>query len=135
MGGFARPVDVGPVEALLGLVRQSAGMCVWLEQWTLELVPGELIKPDHLNDEAVAMRYQLWSAERDRLGRFSKLAVDAGVAEEQLRMTQEFARDLAARFRAALSFMEIDPGSELARQAVRRALLAGTVDVDEEEPG
>lgn len=149
--GFAQPVDVGPAEALLDLVKQSAGMVAWLGALVaglevdphgrsgIEFVgdvevadPSRLIGRDHLGDQAAHIWLHLWNQERDRLARFSKMAHDAGVAEAQVRITSDLARELVGAIRRVIVLLGIDPGSEQARAAVRSALTGPGFDVEGE---
>lgn len=83
---------------------------------------SRLIGRDHLGDQAPHIWLGLWNQERDRLAKYSKMAVDAGVAEAQVRITANAAAELAAAMRVAFLGVGVDPGSELARQAIRSAL-------------
>jgi hypothetical protein len=68
---------------------------------------------------------RLYQEERDRLVRVAKAAIDAGVAERQVRITEEQARQLAR----VVSAIVIDLGHDLAddrvREVVRLRLLEG----------
>jgi hypothetical protein len=68
--------------------------------------------------------YQEW---HDRLVRVSKLAIDAGVAELQVRLAEKQAQQLAAVIRAILTDLGHDLDEENVRKVVRlrREVLAG----------
>lgn len=110
--------DVHPVEALMEQVHEAAGnvamlrMIVQDEKHTVPMVDSHG-KP-HTNP-ALAF----YNEERDRLARFSKLAVDAGVAEKQIRIVEEQAMYVAERIEQAMK----DVGLTREQQdAVKKAL-------------
>jgi len=88
---LARPLGVSPWEALIGEVRRSAGAVAWLD-WKLSTATS---------DEDVSPGGELWwvvkerQLERMHLGKISKLALDAGVAERLLAQVQHEARGVA----------------------------------------
>jgi hypothetical protein len=67
----------------------------------------------------------LYQQERDRLVRVSKLALDAGVAERQVRLTERQAQQLAEVIRAVLTDLGHNLDDERVRKVVRFRLLEG----------
>jgi hypothetical protein len=92
--------DVEPIDALLFCVRREAARGVWLR---LRL---ELVDPDGsaISDPAAAAAelHRLEAQATERLARFSKMALDAGVAERKVRLVARQAEALAHAFTTAL---------------------------------
>jgi hypothetical protein len=92
--------DVEPIDALLFCVRREAARGVWLR---LRL---ELLDPDGsaISDPAApaAELHRLEAQATERLARFSKMALDAGVAERKVRLVARQAEALAHAFTTAL---------------------------------
>src|SRR5262245_28958991 len=79
---FAKEMNIHPVEALLWMVRLSAGQVRYLGE--------ELAKTDGEMETAQGIiARRLWNEERDRLASFSKQAIDAGVAERYVRLAEQ----------------------------------------------
>ncbi len=66
---------------------------------------------------------RLYQEERDRLVRVAKAAIDAGVAEQQVRLAEEQAQRLAKVITAMLTDLGHDSDDELVRKVVRLRLL------------
>src|SRR3954452_12077728 len=97
MGG---EVDVEPTDALLYCVRREAGRQAWLRTM-LEIETAddaEIAEPN----TRVAGFARLEVEATERLARFSKMALDAGVAERRIRMAERQAQALAHAFTTAL---------------------------------
>jgi hypothetical protein len=71
---FGELFDLEPVEALLWMVRMSAGQVRYLQR--------EIEDAEDKFERSTATR--LWNEERDRLARISKAAIDGGVAERAI---------------------------------------------------
>lgn len=106
---FGEPLEVGPAEALLGVLHLSAGHLSWIRA---ELAA---IKDKRTQEAQVLMR--LWDEERDRIARISKAALDVGVAEAQIALAERYGEQLAQLLRGI--FFDGDLGLT----AVQRALL------------
>jgi hypothetical protein len=89
---FGEPLEVGPAEALLGVLHLSAGHLAWIRD---ELAR---IKDKRKHEAQVLMR--LWDEERDRIARISKAALDVGVAEKQIQIAESYGQQLATLLRA-----------------------------------
>lgn len=87
-------LDVDPAEALLAMVRKAAWNVCYLET---------LLQPEGDGDAPSLVTWseqggkphphvQLYNEERDRLARFSKLALDAGVSERLVRLAEDQGR-------------------------------------------
>lgn len=82
---MARALNVTPWEALLGEVRRTAGTVAWLDHKVAE-APNDESLLRHGEDDAGNPGYAPWVkmrlTERQHLARVSKMAVDAGVAQQ-----------------------------------------------------
>src|SRR3954453_10762482 len=97
MGG---EVEVEPTDALLYCVRREAGRQAWLRAM-LEVENAEDADIADPNSR-VAELARLEIEATERLARFSKMALDAGVAERRIRMAERQAQALAHAFTTAL---------------------------------
>lgn len=82
---MARALNVSPWEALLGEVRRTAGSVAFLDQKIAEAPDDEsLIRlgEDEAGNPGYARWVKLRMEERQHLARVSKMAIDAGVAQE-----------------------------------------------------
>lgn len=95
---IARALNVSPWEALLGEVRRTAGEVAWLD-WKVAQAPDDdalldMTRPsvDRETGEVTAGGYGRWvdmrAKQRQHLARVSKMALDAGVAQQ---LVQQFA--------------------------------------------
>lgn len=78
----------------------------------------------YVAEEAIRGLVALENDERDRCARFCKMAVDAKIAERQVRLAEEHGRLVADVIRGALSDLGIDPGSPAALRVVSSRLRA-----------
>src|SRR3954449_9112667 len=124
MGG---EVDVEPTDALLYCVRREAGRQAWLRTM-LEVETAddaEIAEPN----TRVAGFARLEIEATERLARFSKMALDAGVAERRIRIAERQAQALAHAFTTALdasamgSRMSAQDRAELVRLFARQLVL------------
>jgi len=118
---IAVELDVSPWQALLTAVRRAAGAAAWYHEKLAE-APG---------DAALAVGgshrgwLEDWRDAQDRMVRYSKLAIDAGVAAAMVTQARGEGEQLARVLNAALGEAELDEETETRlRQALRRALLA-----------
>lgn len=113
-------LDITPWEALLLTVRQEAGTLAFYQAKLNEVEDDEELKP---GGDAYP-----WvdAAERSRvrLARFSKTAIDAGVAERLVRQTEAEGRIVAEALNRALDALELTSEQRIrAIQAAQEALL------------
>lgn len=133
------PLDITPMDALLWCVKIAAGevaYCCWrIEQLTHDEAVG--------NPQSILFReggriwqertvhapeLHIWIQARhgclERLARFSKLALDAGVAERQIRLVEQAGEGLATAIRSILDKLELTADQEArAPEVVRFALM------------
>lgn len=106
---FGESLDVDPATALLGVLHLSAGHLNW--------VRAELSGLEDKRSMEGQVLLRLFDEERDRLARISKAALDAGVAERQVRLAEEYGAALANLLHAVFH----DP--DLALTAAQRSRL------------
>jgi hypothetical protein len=99
MSGFGLQMDITPAEALLSMVRISAGHVAYLQQ---EI---ELDSDDSPYERAVL--WEAWNAERDRLTRTAKAAVESGCAIAQVRMAEHIGQLMGEVLRNVLFAQEL----------------------------
>jgi hypothetical protein len=113
---FGEPVEVGPAEALLGVLHLSAGHLVWVRE---ELTAME----DKRTHEAQVL-LRIWNEERDRITRISKAALDVGVAQQQIAIAERYGEQLATLLRAI--FFDGDLSLTDAQRALLPDVSGGT---------
>jgi hypothetical protein len=131
------PNEVEPHEALLEEVWRTAGHVEWLGGVVRGLEPQQLVrgitKTVQFRDgtrtvEARAapnLWIKLYQEERDRLVRVAKAAIDAGVDERQVRITEGQAQQLARVVSAIVTDLGHDLADEHVRKVVRLRLIEG----------
>ena len=145
---YGVPLDVSPTEALLGEVKRAAGIVLWLSEKLGEL-PDELPEMSQVHefdkggtvyatDRAEWLR--LYLAERQHLARVSKLAIDAGIAQEQVRLARAQAGIVVYAIRTVLEQLGLNQKQQgLVPQVVPAVLrqLASTTTTPNplEDPG
>lgn len=101
-------LDVDPAEALVAMVRKAAWNVAYLE--TL-LEPTEDGRPRVSQwtegGEKPSVQVSLYNEERDRLARYSKLALDAGVSERLVRLAEDQGRVVIGLLEAAFAELEL----------------------------
>jgi hypothetical protein len=89
---FGMSIEVDPATALLGVLHLSAGH--------LNYVKAELSEIEEKTSMEGQILMRLFDEERDRIARISKAALDAGVAERQVRLAEMYGEALANLLRA-----------------------------------
>lgn len=139
---FGGVVRVDPHEALLWLVRRTAGIVAWLD-WKISTFeqddeawqdvgnqPGEGGGGSIRKIEAVWVK--MHGDERDRLAKYAKLALDAGVAERQVAIAEEQGMMFAQGIREIFDRLNLSSSQQkLAPQIVREVLERLGTDVIE----
>lgn len=92
MRQYGAPVTVGPVDALLSLLYETAGNVAWLRQRVRES-PGLVVSGKMQREEETAL-VRLYNDERDRLQRITTDALKIGIAERQVRVYEMQAKVL-----------------------------------------
>ena len=89
---FGESLEVDPATALLGVLHLSAGHLNW--------VRAELADIEDKASLEGQILMRLFDEERDRIARISKAALDAGVAERQVRLAEMYGEAVAKLLRA-----------------------------------
>lgn len=137
--------DTDPTEALLGLVWEAAGNVAFLRRKVQQLEqgwvgrvyseqhhhedddedPGEpgagIVGPSHLGDGAAHVYLLLYSEWCDKLAKYSKMAIEAGIVERQIRIAEQQGELMAEVIRGILRDLQI-PASPEVLTVVRRHL-------------
>lgn len=124
---IARALDISPWEALLLAVKRAAAWAAYYEARLAEVAEGD---HDAFRPGGSAHEWVL-AAERvnDKMARYAKMAVDAGVAAMMVQRAKTEGAQIARVLNAALGAADLTSEQEIKiRQALRRALL----ELDEE---
>ena len=103
------PIEMRPTEALLAMLHLASGHVAWLREEIAALT-------DLSSGDAPAL-VTLYGEERDRVARVAKACLDAGVAERQVRLAEQYGSALAN----VLGAIFADP--ELGLRKDQRAVL------------
>ena len=103
------PVEMRPTEALLAMLHLASGHVAWLR--------GEISRLDDLSSSEGLAFVALYGEERDRVAKVAKACLDAGVAERQVRLVEQYGSALASVLGAVFA----DPALHL-RSEQRAAL-------------
>jgi hypothetical protein len=117
---IARPLDISPWEALLLAVRRAAAWGAFYESKLAEVTNDDDLRPGGSAHDWVK------AAERvnDKLARYSKMAVDAGVAAMLVTQARVEGEQVARALNRALAETNLDAETEARiRAALRRALV------------
>lgn len=148
---YGLPISIAPQEALLQEVWRTAGVVQYLEGEIRELEPDEVVwgqseeiiealELDGHTGQANLKRkkisaiphalIRLYQIERKHLVEVCKTAIACGLAERQVRLSEEYGRLIARVVMGVLGDLGVDVTSANAREAVRRhlTLVASTKD-------
>ncbi len=78
--------NVDPLEVLLYQLGRASGAARALGRLVSEL--DEVHGPNHAGTAVPHVLVRMWSEERDRAARMAKMAIDAGLAEKQVRLAE-----------------------------------------------
>jgi len=116
--------EIDPHEALLEEVHRAAGIVAWLDEkvrslseeeltWgvTQEVTKqsGETPGVDTTQSAELSVWVKWWQQERAALAKVSKLALDAGVEERQVRLAEAQGAKLAQVIRDILADLDLTP--------------------------
>ena len=87
------PISIDPIQALLQEVCEAAGNVAFLRAKVQSIEDGSL---------ASSAMVKLYNEERERLAKVAKAAVDAGIADRQVRLAEAQAVELVRVVRAVL---------------------------------
>lgn len=125
---IAQIMDISPWDALLLAVKRAAAWATFYDSKLAEVHDDDDLRPDGAAYDWVR------AAERvnDKLARYSKMAVDAGVAQLLVQQARTDGEQLARVLNAALGAVELTPAQEA---TMRRALAEALRSLGEEERG
>ncbi len=116
--------NVDPLEILLHQLGWASGAARALGRLVSEL--EEIHGPNHAGIAVPHVLVRMWSEERDRAARLAKMAIDAGLAEKQVRLAERQAQIMAQIFTTVLdddtlglSHEQRDAGRSLAARQLR----------------
>jgi hypothetical protein len=107
------PIEIRPLDALVQCVYVAAGHAEWLRT--------EILALESLSGEEAPALLSLYAEERDRAARVAKACLDAGVAERQIRLAEEYGTALAELLQGVFA------DDALALSAAQRAELPGVL--------
>lgn len=137
-------LDVEPHEALLQCVRLTAGEVVYCNQMIAELAPDEavghpleIVNREGYTSEEGQVSYEerrekvpmmnIWirtrAAALERLAKFAKMALDAGVDERRVRLAEGFTGVLAPVLREFMEQLELTPEQQKKAPALLKVAL------------
>jgi hypothetical protein len=91
-------LDVQPHEALLGVLRATAGHVAWLN--------SEVGNLEGLGDPESQMIVNLYSSERDRLAHVAKACLDVGISELEISIAQRHTEAMAKAIESAIKAID-----------------------------
>lgn len=134
---FGLPKEIDPHRALLDEVHMTAGHVEWLRTEIIQKLddPKQLTQ---ITDAGVepSVWINMYQKERDHLVKVAKAAIDAGVAERQVRLQEEQGRLLAMVIQAFIRDPELDlTPAQLVRapKLIRKHLLAAPTEIQAAE--
>lgn len=118
--------EVNPLDELLGVIAEEAREKALLTDLVGDLETDEdqakaLYGPNHLGDHVPHILKKMLDETRDRLAKHCKMALDAGVAERQVRIAEEQGAQIAQVFIQVIE----DPGLDLSRKQKHALKQAG----------
>jgi hypothetical protein len=121
---YGAPKDINPMEAIIWMIKIAAGEVQWLSDKI-----AEVSRQDWIEETVVGRQVHLWVRERqnamDRLARYAKWAIDAGIAERQVRVMEVYGESIARMLRGILNELELTAEQrDRAPDIVRRHLIA-----------
>jgi len=157
---LGQPIEgLDPTDVLLGLVWEAAGNVAFLRRKVQQLQqgwvgrvysetlpdakgddddPGEpgdgIVGPTHLGDGGAHIYLQLYAEWCEKLAKFSKMAIEAGIVERQVRIAEQQAELMAQVIRGVLRDLNI-PSSPQVLAIVGRHLALAAGEPTEPEQG
>lgn len=112
------PYEIDPEDALLALVHEAAGNVAFLGGRVSELgfqLVGDVMSLTRNGDavpttEDVRSIVKLYNEERDRLAKYSKIALEAGIAARKVKLMEDQAAVVVAVLRAVVGRMDLTDG-------------------------
>lgn len=120
---LGQPLEIEPAQALLELVYEAAGNVAFLSGEVSRLQPGGLTSRDVEEREEIAAIVRLYGEERDRLAKYSKVALDAGIDERRVRLSERQGDAIMFTLRAVLDALQLTPAQVKVAHAVAASAL------------
>jgi hypothetical protein len=138
------PIDIDPLDALLQVIRITAGEVEYCTNQVWSLEPDAAIVRDveetmreahghHAESyeerkQSSTMSLHVWIKARqdamDRLARYCKMAIDCGIAERQVQLAENLGSSIGRLISAVLGDMALTPAqAERAPEVVRHHML------------
>ncbi len=95
------PIDVEPHQALMGVLKVTAGHVAWLA--------GEVQRLEDLEDGMARGIVSLYSDERDRLARVAKACLDANIDEREVKLAEQQMEMIASLISAVVEDLGLTP--------------------------
>ena len=102
-------IAIEPTDALLECVHRAAGQATWLRLKVESLEPDALVCVGAHGDPALHTWARMEHEALDRLARWSKMALDAGVAERSVQIAERTAQLIAVALDEALAPLGLPP--------------------------
>jgi hypothetical protein len=117
------PVEMNPLDALMWCIRITAGEIVWYSERM-----GELSEDKWIEDTFVGKQLHLYARNRtvaiDRLAKYSKWAVDSGIAERAMRLAESYGEQLYQLLHGVLEDLDLSPSQrQAAPEIITRHLM------------
>jgi hypothetical protein len=115
---FGEELDLQPAEALLAMLRLSAGQVAFIRGQLAQMSEEQR---DEFHGQVLL---RMWGEERDRTARIAEAALRVGIEEKQVRIAERYGALLASLIAGILTDLALTPEQqELARMCVPRRLL------------
>lgn len=128
------PLQVHPIQALLGLVHEAAGNVAFLREKVSNLGFDLFSEGEGSRGEVsfeAKLTWKAYNEERDRLAKMAKLCLDVGLSERMVKLTELQTAAIVAMTRSIVRGLELSPEQEESamRIASREMLrLSNTMD-------
>jgi hypothetical protein len=120
---LGEPMEINPLDGLLWCIRLSAGEVQFYNEQL-----ATLKQSDWLEDSIMGRQLNIWARHREtalnRLATYSKWAIDAGIAERAVRMTEMYGQMMANLIRGVLDELDLTPDQQARMPAIVRRQLA-----------
>jgi hypothetical protein len=121
---YGLPVDVAPLDALLGELHRTAGHVAWLGAVVADLEDAGLTQLSlTAGTLSPSVWVQLYQQERTHLAKVARDCLAAGVEERRVKLAEEQGRLVADVIRRIVAALGLDPAAPEVREIVRRELM------------
>lgn len=124
---YGLPIEIDPLDALLGELHRTAGHVAWLAGIVADLDEGagrDGLMVDTMVGKQPSHWLQLYRQERSHLAGVARACLAAGVEERRVKLAEQQAELVAEAFRGFARELGHDPADPAVRQAFRRHLTA-----------